>query len=84
MFCGILVCQGILYNCIQAVILPQESEETKYRLQSQLDTVQYEYEKEHQLSKLIMKNEKLILQKEMFDQHWEEVQQKSKRFNLTF
>ena len=57
------------------VILPQESEETKYRLQSQLDTVQYEYqEKEQQLFKL--KNEKLDLQKEMFDQHWEEVQQK--------
>ena len=57
------------------VILPQESEETKYRFQSQLDTVQYEYqEKEQQLFKL--KNEKLDLQKEMFDQHWEEVQQK--------
>ena len=55
--------------------MPQESEETKYRLQSQLDTVQYEYqEKEQQLFKL--KNEKLDLQKEMFDQHWEEVQQK--------
>ena len=49
--------------------MPQESKETKYRLQ-------YEYqEKEQPLSKL--KNEKLDLQKGMFDQ-----QQKGKRFNL--
>ena len=75
MFCGTLVCQCVLYNCIQAVILPQESEETKHRLQSQFDTVQYEHqEKEQQLFKL--KNEKLDMQREMFDQRWEEVQQK--------
>ena len=75
MFCGMLVCQCVLYNYIQAVILPQESEETKYRLKSQFDTVQYEHqEKEQQLFKL--KNEKLDMQREMFDQRWEEVQQK--------
>ena len=62
--------------------MSQESEETEYRLQSQFDTVQYEHqEKEQQLSKL--KNEKLDMQKEMFDQHWEEVQHKGKRFDIT-
>ena len=60
--------------------LRASSKERELKLQSQLDTVQYEYQqKEKQLSKL--KNEILEMQKEVFDveeRHRKELQQKGK------